>query len=114
MPLSPRRQSERRAELKEQELKRDGPPTIRYFHCRNCGKRKPKTHYQKKFCDRHCKDEFHRHGSAFGPLKETLHNLVKRWLEENATEKQRQLRALEARIEKLEMEYFHSVQREVN
>lgn len=36
----------------------------------------------KKFCNDECRNEFHKHGSAFGPLKGRLETLVKRWTRE--------------------------------
>lgn len=48
--------------------------------CDNCGKRWPRLNPEtqkpwkknKRFCDDECKTEFHKHGSAFGPLKDTV------------------------------------------
>ncbi len=52
--------------------------------CDNCGKAFPKLNPEgkpwkknKKFCDDNCKAEFHRFGSAFGPLKETVSNIAR-------------------------------------
>lgn len=45
--------------------------------CRNCGELfEPKRSWQ-HFCREACKAEFHRYGSAFGPLKERLTKLVR-------------------------------------
>jgi hypothetical protein len=52
--------------------------------CDNCGKDFPKLNPEgkpwkknKRFCDDNCKAEFHRFGSAFGPLKETVSNIAR-------------------------------------
>lgn len=44
--------------------------------CKNCPKFFPVTRANREFCSVECKDEFHRHGSAFGPLKERLTRLI--------------------------------------
>lgn len=78
MPLSPQGQRERRERIK----RLSDPPKLRQIHCRNCGKRSsvPPNVQVKLFCSPLCKAEYHRHGSAFGPLKTKLENLVKRYM----------------------------------
>src|SRR5271154_2023750 len=45
--------------------------------CLNCDKKFEKTKPNRKFCKQDCKDEYNRHGSAFGPLKTRLERIVK-------------------------------------
>jgi len=52
--------------------------------CRNCDKPYYLTRKHKKFCTTECKDEFHRHGSAFGPLKNHLTKLIRETGKEEA------------------------------
>jgi hypothetical protein len=44
--------------------------------CDNCGKLYPQTKPHKRFCKPECKNEFHQHGAAFGPLKQRLEKLI--------------------------------------
>jgi hypothetical protein len=53
--------------------------------CDNCGDWFPLTKANRKFCKDQCKDEFHNHGSAFGPLKVTLTKLVEKLTREALT-----------------------------
>jgi hypothetical protein len=102
MPLSPALRRERR----EQEARMREPKKFPRKRCQNCGGFMPiltaRAHRVKKFCGKTCKDEFHRHGSAFGPLKATLENLVKRWLKDYRKEVNRRLDAIEERITVME------------
>lgn len=91
MPLQARVRRERRAVIK----KFSPPQQFPRKRCKNCPKMFPKTRPNREFCSPACKKEFHRHGSAFGPLKETLQNLVKGWLKEFRAE-------IEGRLDRLE------------
>jgi hypothetical protein len=47
--------------------------------CQNCNKLfvpKPNLGRRAKFCKKECCDEFHRHGSAFGPMKLGLYAAI--------------------------------------
>jgi len=102
LPLSPALRRERR----EQEAKMREPKKFPRKRCQNCGGfmtiTTARAHRTKKFCKRSCKDEFHNHGSAFGPLKVTLENLVTRWLKDHRKEVNRRLDAIEERITVME------------
>jgi hypothetical protein len=52
--------------------------------CKNCPKFFPKTRPNREFCSQDCKDEFNRHGSAFGPLRERLTKLIEKASKEEA------------------------------
>lgn len=56
------------------------PEPIRYKRkrCRNCDKKFPLTKPNRQFCTTACKNEYGRHGSAFGPLKIKLEKLVRK------------------------------------
>lgn len=97
MPLSPAR----RREVREQQKRLADPPKGRHIRCRNCGKRSPvpETVKIKLFCSPGCKAEYHRHGSAFGPLKTRLENLVRKYFKEIAQDR---VAALEKRVAELE------------
>jgi len=45
--------------------------------CLNCDKKFEKNRPNRKFCQQSCKDEYNRHGSAFGPLKTRLERIIK-------------------------------------
>jgi len=90
MPLSPRAQAERRARNKRLE----DPVPVKRIRCKNCGKLTEKRKPWAKFCSSSCRHEFARHGSAFGPLKTTLENLVKKWLKDYQERVERLERAL--------------------
>jgi hypothetical protein len=49
-----------------------------------------------------CKDEFHQHGSAFGPLKTRLEKLVTKLTNEKFAELQKEIEKLNQRIRELE------------
>lgn len=72
MPLSPRVRRERRALAAK-----DRPPK-KYprKRCANDGTLFFKTRKNKRFCCPECKDEYHRFGSAFGPLRDYLTKLI--------------------------------------
>jgi hypothetical protein len=98
MPLSPKLRRERRAAVK----KFSPPQVFPKKRCKNCPKMFPKTRANREFCSPACKKEFHRHGSAFGPLKETLQNLVKGWLKEFRLDTEARLDQLEKQVAMLE------------
>ena len=75
MPVSAKRQAELRA------MKRE-PRELKRKRCDNCGKPFVSDHPRKRFCAKTCSDEFHRYGAAFGPLKEKMEKLVRRWVRE--------------------------------
>lgn len=52
--------------------------------CKNCPKFFPKTRPNREFCSQDCKDEYNRHGSAFGPLRERLTKLIEKTSKEEA------------------------------
>lgn len=52
--------------------------------CRNCDALYYRTRPHKKFCSIVCKDEYHKYGSAFGPLKTYLTNLIQKAGKEEA------------------------------
>jgi len=56
------------------------PEPIRYKRkcCRNCDKKFPVTKPNRMFCTTACKNEYGRHGSAFGPLRIKLEKLVRK------------------------------------
>lgn len=55
-------------------------PLTRYKRkrCENCDKKFPLTKPNRRFCTTACKNEYGRHGSAFGPLKIKLEKLVRK------------------------------------
>ena len=74
MPLSAKRQAERRAAKKRLE----DPKKFPRKHCRNCNKLFPMTRPNRGFCSTKCVREFHQNGgNAFGPLKIRLEKLVR-------------------------------------
>lgn len=98
MPLAPRIRRDRRAALK----KFSPAKQFERKRCKNCPKMFPKTRPNREFCTPACKKEFHRHGSAFGPLKETLQNLVKGWLRSFQEDTDQNTIAINKRLDLLE------------
>jgi hypothetical protein len=80
MSLSPKVRRERRALA----ARYREPKKFTRRRCDNCGKFYLKTRDNKKYCSLQCKDEFNRHGSAFGPLKDYLTKLIKKESKEAA------------------------------
>lgn len=82
MPLSPAAQRERREKLRKlgidpANVTRELPKkNLKRRRCRNCNKFYSVTRDNKKFCCSKCKDEFHKYGSAYGPLKAKLEKLI--------------------------------------
>lgn len=54
------------------------PPTRKRKRCDNCGEWFPLTKPNRRFCNTQCKNEFGSHGSAFGPLKTKIENLIRK------------------------------------
>jgi len=52
--------------------------------CDNCSKPFLKTKPHKRFCSVQCQKEYHRHGAAFGPLKDKLTKLIEQRTREHA------------------------------
>lgn len=46
--------------------------------CDNCGEWLELTKVNRRFCNTECKNEFHSHGSAFGPLKTKIETLIRK------------------------------------
>lgn len=85
--------------------------------CDNCGAWFPLTRPKRRFCKDECKDEFHYHGSAFGPLKIRLEKLVANLAAEAITPKRlaaagfvhrSQLKTLVGRVKDIERKLLHS------
>lgn len=55
----------------------DAKKPLKRRRCDNCSELFPRTRRWQRFCCAECKNEFHRHGSAFGPLKDKLTKLVR-------------------------------------
>ncbi|MBF6570486.1 MAG: hypothetical protein IVW54_16590 [Candidatus Binataceae bacterium] len=72
MPLRPEVRRERRAAL----AKTRPPKKLRRRRCLNDGVLFPMTRKNRRFCKRECKDEYHRYGSAFGPLRDWLQKRI--------------------------------------
>ena len=52
---------------------------LRRKRCLNCNKYfvpRPNVGRRARFCKKECCDEFHRHGSAFGPMKQGLYKAI--------------------------------------
>ena len=80
MSLSPQVRRERRAQAK----KYREPKKFPRRRCWNCDGWFLKTRKNKRFCKASCKDEYNRHGSAFGPLKDYLTKLIQTASKEEA------------------------------
>jgi hypothetical protein len=73
--------------------------------CDNCGKLFPRTRTDKKFCDDNCRKEFHRHGAAYGPIKQALEKLIEKTVKSEVQKYATRLTALElANVERAEVE----------
>jgi hypothetical protein len=57
-------------------------PKFRRVRCPNCDKKFEKTKPNRKFCSTQCKNEYARHGSAFGPLKTRITTMIDRRVKE--------------------------------
>lgn len=68
----------------------------------NDGKLFDVTKPNRRFCSQSCKDEYHRHGSAFGPLKERLEKLVASLAEEKFKPLQSEIKKLDERLQAIE------------
>ena len=53
-------------------------PRYKRKRCRNCDAKFPLTKPNRLFCSTACKNEYGRHGSAFGPLRVKLEKLVRK------------------------------------
>ena len=100
MPLSPEGQRKRRAAIRAQAE----PEKKRRKRCDNCGGFFYRNRKNQRFCKKQCKDEFHRCGSAFGPLKDWLLKQVREMAFDH-------FRLLEERIRKLESLVPHPLYR---
>jgi hypothetical protein len=49
------------------------------------------TRKNRRFCKRECKDQYHRYGSAFGPLRDWLQKHIERCSKENFDRKLREM-----------------------
>lgn len=103
MPLSPAVRRDRRAAAQP-------PKNFPRKHCANCNRLFPVTQPKRKFCCSNCKDQFHNFGSAFGPLRCTLENLVAKWLRDFRKETEARFKAIEGRLTMIEL--FNEVNRE--
>jgi predicted amidophosphoribosyltransferase len=55
--------------------------------CENCSKPFEKTKPNRRFCCEKCQKEYHRHGAAYGPLKDKLEKLIEKRVAEQLTER---------------------------
>lgn len=74
------------------------PKHYRRMRCDNCFAPTPKRTGNKRFCSDQCRKEFHRHGSAFGPLRVKLEKIIAQATRELRAE----LEAAKLRIARLE------------
>jgi len=56
----------------------EAKPKLKRRKCLNCDKKFEVTKPNRKFCTTECKNEFGRHGSAFGPLKTHIETMMTR------------------------------------
>ena len=65
--------------LVEQDEKREAKAkTLGRKRCENCPKFFEKMRKWQRFCSKECKDQFHKNGSAYGKLRDTLTKLITR------------------------------------
>lgn len=110
MPLSADRQRERR-----EEYRRLNPiqTPVQKRHCVNCDTLfvKNAKHKDHKFCKEACRKEFHKFGTAMGPIRRKLEQLISGEIDkrgaqmqsliENAADMARKLEAMRKRIERI-------------
>jgi hypothetical protein len=80
----------------------EAKPKLKRKKCLNCDKKFELTKPNRKFCTTECKNEFGRHGSAFGPLKTHIETMMTR-----------HTRALRAEVVKLQRELLLAIDRVV-
>ena len=75
------------------------PEKLKKKRCKNCPKFFELTKPNREFCSKKCKQEFHRYGNAFGPLKEKLFKMMAAQAKSEAAA---QLVAVNARIDEID------------
>lgn len=76
-------------------------PKAKRKRCLNCDKLFELTKPNRKFCSTNCKNEFGRHGSAFGPLKTHIETMMNRHTKELRAEVVKLQRDLSAAVERV-------------
>jgi hypothetical protein len=80
MPLTAQVRRERRGVVKKFTAKE----ALKRRRCKNCDKLFDVTRPNRIFCSDTCRDEYHRYGSAFGPMKAYLTLLIEKASKEEA------------------------------